>query len=116
MREQQRRSDKQNSGSRTHPSRVSFFALFFSPDFFFQGGKHRQSLAHKPLFLSLVDMPAHWGGLVQKLDCAAHSQNSQPIKNFHRLGEAVADRRQVFVVLLCYASFMKKFCECQDSM
>lgn len=108
MREQQRRVDKQNNRSRTDPLRVMllFFLTLTRLSRIFRG-KHRQSLAHKPVLLSLVDMPAHWEGLVQKLECTAHSSHSRPIKNFHRLGQAAANQRQAFVVRLCYTSFMK---------
>lgn len=57
--------EKQNKRSRTHPSRVAF-SLFFPP---FNSAlqifqrEHRQSRDYKPLSLSLVDMPAHRGGL-----------------------------------------------------
>lgn len=85
---QMRRSGEEEWTNKTtdqgHILRESWVFFFPSSRFFWQ--KHRQSLAHKPLFLSLVHTSAHWGGLAQKLECKAHSPHSQPIKNFHRLG------------------------------
>lgn len=109
MREQQRGLDKQNNRLRTFPLRVRFSFLFFSPLTrlcrFFRG-KHRQSLARTPLFLSLVDKSAHWVRL-EGLERAAHSLHSHPIRNFHKLGQGVANPCQDVAVLLCYASFRK---------
>lgn len=102
MKDWRRRVDKQNNGSRTHPSRIMFF-FFYSAFHIFQ--KETERLAHKPLFLSLVDMPTHWGGLVQIMERTAHSthsSHSQPIKNFHRLGWAGASAKPLlycFVIL-----------------